>query len=84
MLADKLVMLLVNVPVDAPSSVFVVRSTVGFAFTLQHTPFAVTSDPPSEVTSALHDAELNVTFDTVPLVTIGVVMLLVVNPSWFP
>ena len=41
-------MLLLNVPVPVPLFVFVPSATVGFVFVLQHTPLAVTGDPPSE------------------------------------
>jgi hypothetical protein len=41
---------LTKVPTPVPSLVFVLRAVVGFETVLQHTPRAVTGDPPSVIT----------------------------------
>lgn len=52
-------MLLPNEPMPEPSLVFE-SATVGFSEVLQHTPRAVTEDPPSEVILPPEDAVVEV------------------------
>jgi len=63
-------MLLANDPVPAPSLVFE-SAVVGFDKVLQHTPRAVTDEPPSEVTFPPDAAVFEVKSDIAVVVTAG-------------
>ena len=64
-----------NVPAPVPSEVLVLRATVGFALVLQHTPLAVTVDPPSEVTFPPLVAVDDEVAEVVSVVTVGKVIV---------
>ena len=66
----RLVKLLVNEPVPAPSLVCA-SAMVGFCEVLQQTPRAVTLSPPSLVTLPPHVAEVEVIAEIVSVVRLG-------------
>ena len=66
------VMLLVKVPVSVPSAVWL-SLMVGLADVLQHTPLAVTENPPSDVTFPPLEAVVVVMEDAAVVVTVGAV-----------
>ena len=59
-------------PVPVPSVVWL-SALVGFADVLQHTPLAVTADPPLEVTLPPLSAVVEVMLDTTVVVIVGAV-----------
>ena len=65
-------MLLVKAPVPEPSEVWLLE-IVGFADVLQQTPLAVTAAPPSLLTLPPLVALIEVMFDTVVVVTVGMI-----------
>ncbi len=66
------VTLLEKEPIPVPSLVFVVNEMVGFAEVLQHTPRAVTAEPPLDEIFPPEVADAAVIFDTVKVETFGV------------
>jgi len=63
----------VKAPVPPPSFVFVLSDMVGPGVVLQHTPFAVTAEPPSVVIVPPHVAVVDVIALTVLVVTVDTV-----------
>ena len=78
----KPVISLVNVPVPVPSLVLL-SAVVGLAVVDQHTPLAVTGDPPSDVTFPPEVAVVAVTFVTAVVVTVAPIAS-VVKVTSFP
>ena len=73
---------LVKTPVPVPS-VVLASAVVGFAVVLQHTPRAVTADPPSAVTFPPLAAPVDVIPVTAVVVTVGAT-LEAVKPTSLP
>lgn len=76
MLGDRLVRLLIKLPVPVPS-VVVLSLIVGLCDVLQQTPRAVTASPPSEVTLPPPDAVVAVIEEMAVAVTVGVVVAVI-------
>jgi len=79
------VILLIKLPVPVPSDVLVLKATIAPVLVLQHTPRAVTAEPPSVVTFPPDVAVVMLIADTAAVVSAGIVaMAVVVNDNSWP